>query len=255
MTDVLVLCYHAVSPSWTGSLSVTPDALERQLAYLVRRGWRATTFSEAVLEPPAHRTLAITFDDAFASVRELAWPVLSELGLPATVFAPTAFMSRRQRLEWAGIDHWRSTPDAGELICMSWDDLGELAEQGWEIGSHTRTHPQLTTLDDAALRDELDGSRRDCAQHLGRPCRSIAYPYGEVDRRVADNARRSGYLAGAALSGSLRRLGPHRWPRVGIYHGDIDRRFRLKMTPVTRRLRASRLWPSPERSSTAALGA
>lgn len=242
MTDVLVLCYHAVSPSWTAALSVTPDALERHLSLLVRRGWRSTTFSEAVLDPPAGRALAVTFDDAFASVGKLAEPILSSLGLRATVFAPTAFMTRRQPLQWD--DAWQRTPATDELTCMDWDDLGELADRGWEVGSHTRTHPLLTTLGDDALRHELEASLQECHEHLGRPCRSIAYPYGDVDARVVEHARQAGYVAGAALSSDQRCLGALEWPRVGIYHADLDRRFRLKMNPVMRRLRASRLWPS-----------
>jgi peptidoglycan/xylan/chitin deacetylase (PgdA/CDA1 family) len=242
VTDVLVLCYHAVSPSWTATLSVTPDALERQLSLLIRRGWRAATFTDAVLDPPAARTMAVTFDDAFASVRVLGQPILDKLGIPATVFAPTAFMARRQPLNWTGIYQWLGTPQAGELAAMDWDDLGALIDRGWEIGSHTRTHPHLTALDDQALDIELAVSRQECAEHLGRPCRSIAYPYGDVDHRVGDRARATGYLAGAELSSSLRPGGQHRWPRVGIYHGDGTGRFKLKVNPLLRRWRASPLW-------------
>ena len=43
MSDVLVLCYHAVSPSWPAPMSIAPDAFERQLRFLVRRGYRAAT--------------------------------------------------------------------------------------------------------------------------------------------------------------------------------------------------------------------
>ncbi|MGH3607967.1 MAG: polysaccharide deacetylase family protein [Pseudonocardiaceae bacterium] len=244
MTEALVLCYHAVSPSWTAALSVTPDALERQLASLLRRGWQSTTFTEAVLNPPAKRTLAVTFDDAYTSVRDLAEPILSALGMAATVFAPTAFMSHHQLLDWDGIDHWHHTPTADELTGMDWGDLAGLADRGWEIGSHTRTHPHLPGLDESTLRHELETSLQECRDHLGRPCRSIAYPYGDVDARVAQGARAAGYIAGAALPAAPRGHEPLRWPRVGIYHADDDRRFGLKMNPVVRHLRSSRLWLS-----------
>lgn len=243
MSDVLVLCYHAISPSWTAALSVTPAQFEHHLRALARQGWHAATFEEAVLRPPAQRTLAVTFDDAFASVLEFGLPVLEALGWPATVFAPTAFMSERQPLHWHGIEQWRGSPHASELMGMNWNDLGELIEQGWEIGSHTRSHPRLNELSDDELSEELVQSRLECDKHLGRQCRSIAYPYGGVDERVADAARATGYSAGAALARDLRQRGPLRWPRVGIYHDDSDRRFRLKISPIVRRQRASRLWP------------
>lgn len=235
--DRIVLCYHAVSPTWQCSLAVTPERLERQLASLVRRGWVGTTFSQMALEAPGPRTLAVTFDDAFASVIELAFPILRELGLPATVFAPTEFMASRQRLSWPGIDHWADTPDGRELTSMDWDDLGTLAESGWEVGSHTRTHPHLSQLDDERLADELAGSRADCGDRLGRECTSIAYPYGDVNQRVAGRARELGYRAGGALGRSLRRSDPHREPRIGIYNIDTAWRFRLKMAAPSRRMR------------------
>jgi peptidoglycan/xylan/chitin deacetylase (PgdA/CDA1 family) len=240
--DVMVLCYHAVSPTWTAALAVTPDALERQLSWLAGQGWQGATFSQAVLAPEAPRTLAVTFDDAYSSVL-VAHPILSSLGLPATVFVPTAFATGQEPLRWAGIDQWAHTPDAIELGCLSWDSLGRLAQDGWEIGSHTRTHPRLTTLDADALEVELAQSRTEIGEHLGAECASIAYPYGDVDRRVADAAATAGYTAGASMSSHLTRLGPLRWPRLGIYHVDRFDRFRLKTTRPMRWLRASPFWP------------
>lgn len=246
VTDVLVLCYHAVSPTWGATLSVTPEALEAQLAKLLRAGWRGTTFREAVLNPPWTRTLAVTFDDAFLSVLNLARLILSRLGLPGTVFVPTAFASQRQRLRWSGIEQWLETRDAPELDCMSWNDLATLVDEGWEVASHSRSHPRLTGLDDHALRFELEESRRECAECLGVPCDTLAYPYGDADDRVAEFARAAGYTAAATLSSSLRNAGAHLWPRVGIYHDDPMWRFRLKVNPTIRRLRAHRMWPAHE---------
>jgi peptidoglycan/xylan/chitin deacetylase (PgdA/CDA1 family) len=248
MGEVTVLCYHAVSPTWEDALAVHPALLERQLAFLVGRGWQSATFADAVLAPPAERTLAITFDDALASVQTFAVPILERLGLVATVFAPTAYVDRGERIAWPGVDHWLAGEHAGELTPMSWEELGVLTEHGWEIGSHTRTHPHLTQLDDDALAEELAGSRSACADRLGSPCRTIAYPYGDVDERVAQAAADAGYAAGACLSSRLQQLGPHRFPRIGIYRADDWARFRLKVARPIRALRGSALW---ERAMTA----
>jgi peptidoglycan/xylan/chitin deacetylase (PgdA/CDA1 family) len=241
--DVLVLCYHAVSPTWNATISVTPDTLERQLSRLVRAGWRGATFTDAVLDPRGPRTLAVTFDDGFASVFDVAEPILTRLGLPATVFAPTAFMSEHQPLRWQGIEGWQGTPYEHELRCMTWDQLGQLADRGWEIGSHSSRHPHLTRLPNLELGEEMRGSFEECSRRLGRPCRSIAYPYGEVDERVAECAREVGYETGACLSHSLTPLGAYLWPRVGIWSNDSDLRFRVKISRVTRSARASRFGP------------
>ena len=74
-------------------------------------------------------------------------------------------------------------------------------------------------------------------RELGRPCRSIAYPYGDVDERVIEAAGAAGYAAGASLPKKLISRGPLDYPRVGVYHVDDLGRFKLKVSPVVRRVR------------------
>jgi peptidoglycan/xylan/chitin deacetylase (PgdA/CDA1 family) len=239
--DVMVLCYHAVSPSWAAALSIAPASLDAHVGYLVDRGWRPETFSDAVLGTSPGKVLSVTFDDAFASVKQHALPILRKHGVVATVFAPTAFMEGHANLDWAGVDHWKRTPDATEMRAMDWADLTELVDAGWEVGSHTCTHPHLTQLEGEALARELGESRELCTDRLGRPCRAIAYPYGDMDARVVAAAAAAGYETGARLSRDLRAEGPLKFPRVGIYHPDDWRRFRTKVATPVRRLRATSL--------------
>ena len=143
MSDVLALCYHAVSGNWPAGFSVPAEQIERQVAGLLDRGYVRATFREAVVAPPADRTLSVTFDDAYRSVYDNARPVLESLGVPATVFVPTALVGSERPMAWPGTDRWLGSPYEDELIPMSWNELGELTELGWELGSHTRTHPRL----------------------------------------------------------------------------------------------------------------
>ena len=237
MADVLVLCYHAVSPTWPSVLAISPDRLRSQLEWLVHRGYRGATFTDAVTGPPAARTLAVTFDDAYRSVRTLAFPIFSELGLPGSVYVPTAFAGDERPMRWPGIEEWHGGPHEHELACMRWEELAELADAGWEVGSHTRSHPRLTSLGDASLTTELEGSREEVEHRLGHPCASIAYPYGAVDDRVVGAAQAAGYRTGAALPERPHRSSSMAWPRVGVYPADAAWRFRVKASPTTRRLR------------------
>ena len=242
VSDTLILCYHAVSDGWPSGLSVTPAALERQLAILLGRGYRGVTFTEAVEEPPRERTMSVTFDDSFRSVIELARPVLRELGVPGTVFVPTSFVGSERPMQWSGITSWLDGPNEGELIPMLWDELGELASEGWEIGSHTRTHPRLPRLDGDALREELAGSRAELEEGLGGRCRSIAYPYGDCSASVVRAAREAGYVGGGAMAGRVEEAGALEWPRVPIFLRDDERRYRLKVARPMRWLRSTALW-------------
>jgi peptidoglycan/xylan/chitin deacetylase (PgdA/CDA1 family) len=237
--ETLVLCYHAVSESWPADLSITTSQLREQLELLVERGYRGVTFSDAVASTSSGPMVSVTFDDAFLSVLELAYPILSALALPATVFVVTDFAGDGRRLEWSGVDRWLGGVHEAELRGLSWRELEQLADAGWEIGSHTRTHPRLTKLPDVALANELRGSREACQHALGRPCRTLAYPYGDFDSRVAAAAAEAGYEAAASLPAALVRPTAFAWPRIGVYHKDSLRRFRVKVSPGIRRVRTA----------------
>lgn len=243
MPDVIVLCYHAISPSWRAPLSTTPERFESQLQLLVSRGYRGVTFSEAVALRGHGRYVAVTFDDAYLSVYEQARPILERHGLTATVFAPTNWIGAGEPMRWAGIDRWLGGPWEPELMAMGWEQLRELAALGWEVGSHTLSHPHLPALSDEEIAHELAASRAACERGMGLPCNSVAYPYGDVDERCTTAAASAGYGAAAALPRRLDGHDPLRWPRIGVYNADDDRRFRLKVSRMVRAARASPLWP------------
>lgn len=240
MSDVVVLCYHAVSPTWPAQLSVTPERLEEQLRLLVGRGYRGATFTEAATSPPHRRTLAVTFDDGMRSVLERARPVLGHLGLPATVFVPTDLVGSSGPMRWHGLQPWLGGEHEHELVPLTWDELRGLRDEGWEIGSHTRTHPRLGELADAELAAELVGSRERVEAELGAPCHSLAYPFGEADDRVVRAAGDAGYRVACGLPTSFERATPLTWPRTGVWRADGPFSFRLKVARPVRALQRSR---------------
>ena len=242
MSDLVVLCYHAVSRDWPAALSVQPDVFERQLTFLSKRGYRGIPASEA-LEAPSGRTVVITFDDAYRSVLECAKPILDRLDMRASIYVPTDWPDRGGPMSWPGIAHWVGTEHEHELACLSWEELRSLEDAGWEVGSHTCSHPRLAELaSEDEIAPELEASRRTCEERLQRPCRSIAYPYGSYDERVVAAAERAGYDFGLTLPHGLHGPRPLAWPRIGIYHADRNWRWRLKLSPSIRRARALRAW-------------
>jgi peptidoglycan/xylan/chitin deacetylase (PgdA/CDA1 family) len=238
----LVFCYHALSERWEAPLSVLPKRFERQMRLVLSRGYRPVTFSELTRAPLDAGLFAVTFDDAFRSVYRLAFPVLRELGAPATIFVPTGPVEEGRPLAWEGTDHWLQTPRSSELTPMSWSELHDVASAGWEIGSHTTTHPHLPVLAPEELTGQLVDSKSLCERRMERPCTSLAYPYGDTDERVLAAARSVGYAGAAALPGDFGRHDPLCWPRIGVYHRDDDRRFRLKISAAMLRLRTGTVW-------------
>jgi len=169
------------------------------------------------------------------------------LGAVATVLAVTDFAERAAPLIWDGIDEGPGGPFDHELRSLGWPELRALAADGWEVGSHTCDHPHLTRCEDGELERQMTASRAAVERAMERPCTSIAYPYGDVDQRVAHAAGRAGYVAGATLPARWHEPTALLWPRVGIYHPDDDRRFGLKTSRVVRRLRriVDPVLPSP----------
>ena len=226
--ETLVLCYHGISPTWPAPTTVRPERFREQLEALLGAGWSGTSLTDALTFPRAVKSLVVTFDDAHLSVLEVAKPILDDLGIPASVYVPTDYPGTDRLLGWPGIAEWQDTEHAGELRCMSWDDLRALADDGWEIGSHTCSHPFLTQLDDDALERELSRSKEVCEHEIGRPCVSIAYPYGDCDARVAAAARRAGY--GLGLTFATRSVAPFPllWPRIAVSWEDTARALRVR---------------------------
>jgi peptidoglycan/xylan/chitin deacetylase (PgdA/CDA1 family) len=229
-TAALVLCYHAISSSWEHELAVPLETLEAQLEHLLAQGFQPAEAGEAVRG--SRRLLHVTFDDALRSVLH-AVPVLERLEVPATVFACTAFADEGRPF---AVPELRAELAAHleEFATMGWPELRELAERGFEIGSHTLSHPWLTTLSDDALLRELVESRRQIEDELGRRCRFLAYPYGDHDLRVRRAVRAAGYEAAFALPASRRWGDPFQVARVGVWRGDRAAEFALKTSGLMR---------------------
>lgn len=254
--DTVILCYHAVSDTWPVGMSIRPASMEWQVSWMLRRGYRPATFYEAVTAPPARKTFAVTFDDAYVSVLNRGLPILERLGVPATVF-PSTYAAEPPARALIGPDlkQFLGGPHEPDLVAMTWDQLLYLQDRGWEIGSHTVGHPLLTRVDDERLEMELRTSKELLEQHLGRPCRTIAYPSSDYDARVIEFTRRAGYEVGGTLSVSFpKRPDPLEYPRISVQRDDSRTTFVLKVLPLTRWARTTRGWGTLDRIRRRVLG-
>ena len=154
---------------------------------------------------PEKPLLVITFDDGWLDTYELAAPELHALGLPATIFATVKYVQ-------AGA--------AGEPFATS-GQLGELARNGFEIGSHTWSHRELIGVEGRDLEREVSDSRTWLEDALGGPIVSFAYPRGKYDATVA-NAVRQAYRSAVTVNPGYCRPGVDLalLPRIGI-HDDM----------------------------------
>ena len=116
-------------------------------------------------------TLSVTFDDGYSDNLTVAAPILKTLGIPATFFVTTGFIGSAVAADW---DDSLSVPQNW----LTWEQVRQLAAQGFEIGSHTHTHINLSKSDPEAIQADLSVSRETLQRELGAPARFFAYPFG-----------------------------------------------------------------------------
>ncbi len=107
---------------------------------------------------------------------------------------------------------------------MTWEQARAMSNAGIEFGSHTVTHPMLSTLTEQELQDELRESKRRIEQELGRECYAFAYPngkFGDYGDREKQALQAAGYRCALALNGRLNRGRMDRFEleRVNIARG------------------------------------
>ena len=203
---VPILMYHVVTAPPAGVADAelwTPrETFRATIALLVRSGYHGVTLAQAWRAwhggpgLPA-KPVVVSFDDGYLSHSTHAKPTLRAAGWPGVL-----------NLEGKNIG-------PGGLTRRQ---VRGLIAAGWEIDSHTLTHPDLTTLDDATLRRELVGSRELLRRDFGVPVDFFCYPAGRYDKRVEAAVRAAGYKAATTVepgrAGAA--LDPYALPRIRV---------------------------------------
>ena len=187
---VPILLYHwiAVSPSdgpnYTSPYYVKPERFEEEMKLLHDWGYTTITIdmllksiAEGTELPP--RPMLITFDDGHLNNYTTAFPIMQKYGFTGILYVVGNYI---------GIDDY-----------LSADQIKEMAAAGWEVGSHSMSHSDLTALEPQRQRAEVVDSKDFLEKTLGVPIQSIAYPFGLSNSSVIDYAHFAGYSAGMSL--------------------------------------------------------
>jgi peptidoglycan/xylan/chitin deacetylase (PgdA/CDA1 family) len=188
---VPILMYHVVSAPKPGApypeLYTPEPVFAAQMRALAQHGYHGVTLGQVddywrrgYALP--RRPIVVSFDDGYLSDYTHAMPVLRGLGWPGVL-----------NLE---VNNVRP----GDLTAQQ---VRSLIAAGWEIDSHTVTHPDLTTLSDTALRDELVRSRAFIKSHFGVPVNFFCYPAGRFNSRVVAAVQAAGYRAATTTQPGL----------------------------------------------------
>ncbi len=180
-----ILTYHRLSPEFEPGIgNVHPCRFRSHLELLKGLGLRSVTVGD-LLQADGDGVLAITFDDGYACVHQVALDAMSEHGFRGTVCIVVDGIGRK--------NHWDLGIWRNRFRHLTWSQLNDLTCLGFEIASHTMSHHDLTRLPLRRLRWELEASKKAIEDRIGRKVRGIAYPFGRTSQRVIEEALRVGY--------------------------------------------------------------
>jgi peptidoglycan/xylan/chitin deacetylase (PgdA/CDA1 family) len=182
---VPILLYHHIGYSLEAENEyyVSPETFDRQMNLLYQWGYRtisvellARAITQGAELPP--KPILLTFDDGSKTTYTTTLPIMQRYGFTGTAYIVYYYV---------GITNY-----------MNAEEIRALHAAGWEIGSHSLRHIDLTTRPDRQ-EDEIVGSRRQLESLLGVPVLSFAYPFGAYDDSSLGYVRFAGYVAAMGL--------------------------------------------------------
>jgi len=202
-----VLVYHSVdnidlcrNPS---KINVRPELFEKHMRHIAKNKER----------------FLVSFDDGFESVYSYAFPVIKKYKIRAVLFISTDFIDK--------------TPRAASPL--TWEQIREMAAQGFELGSHTISHRYLAGLAEDDIYREAAVSKKRIEDMTGNKIDLFAYPYGNTrafNEKTAAILKNSGYKRAyinmMGMDNSDKN--PFEIKRIRIYGTDNMIRFKMKIS-------------------------
>jgi peptidoglycan/xylan/chitin deacetylase (PgdA/CDA1 family) len=192
-----VLCFHKISSRfcWEGTWT-TPNRFFEYVDRLRRLGYRFVGMEDyldsiATRRRGADREVVITFDDGYRELYDVVLPGLESRGIPFHVFLVTDYVG--------GENEWDLSLGRRAFRHLDWPQIVDMDSRGVTFGSHGASHRDLTRMSASEARAEMERSKAVIEQRLGRPARTVSYPFGRYSDRVKASARDAGFEAAFSL--------------------------------------------------------
>jgi peptidoglycan/xylan/chitin deacetylase (PgdA/CDA1 family) len=213
LLTVPVLVYHRLAKQSSDRLTVTKAAFSSHLRYLSTNGYHVISLDRLYdfmeyRKPIPVKAVVLTFDDGWRSFYDIAYPLLKDYGYPATLFVYTDYI--------------------GQPKALTWEQIKEMADEGFDIQNHSLTHRNLVQREAGdnfqshfqKIVAEIDQSGDRLASLLGEPRRYFAYPFGQTDALVISILKAKGYRGGLTVSKGANPFftDPFRLQRTVIYN-------------------------------------
>jgi peptidoglycan/xylan/chitin deacetylase (PgdA/CDA1 family) len=172
----VIILYHHLVTDRPHPLGIPTDLFYQHVEYL-RRYYRVMDLEEALETVQSGTvtapTVVLTLDDGYKENYLNLRAVAEATGVPVTLFVCTEKVTTQQEFE-----HDIQWGLKG-FLPLTWDEVKRLERCGLRIGSHTRSHFDCGSMDEAQLQRELTGSRIDLESQLGHPVAHFSFPRGQ----------------------------------------------------------------------------
>jgi len=225
-----VLMYHRFGTAIEGDpkLWISTDRFAAQLHWLRQQGFRTLSLDETyealARRYAPRRAVLLTIDDGFAEDLEIAAELLEKAGARATVFVAAGLMGQQVDFHHPSGDETKVS--TGSIVDA--DGLRRWTERGFDVGSHSLGHSDLTTCDLATVERETTGSKQRLEAALDREILDFCYPFAHHDRSARQAVEAAGYRAAYAGEPPVDDL--FAIPRMMVYPDDSEARFRRKVS-------------------------
>lgn len=218
-----ILTFHSIDLQ-SSVISFHPNVFKRSIAKIHEYGYHTLRLSDAVDhlrqgKPFPEKSLVITFDDGYQSVFDEAYPVLLEYGMSAMIFL-TVGKEVSLRLTTDRL------PSLNGRSMLSWEQIGDMKRNGIDIGAHTLTHADLTSLPVEHVEEEIYESKSIIEDALSAPVNCFSYPFGRYDERSRKIVKRLFACACTDQFGLVKKgCDPYILSRIDAYYFRTDRLF------------------------------
>lgn len=173
-SNILSIVFHDISLEENSNIDVPLKAFESFVDLVARRGYTLCSSSNYFRSQNKSNLIVCTFDDGYENTHKYALSVFKKYNFTATVFV--CFENIGSTNNW-------NYKDIKNRKHLTENQLKELQNIGWEIGSHGLSHNSLLKLSDNELLDELQVSKNKLEIVFGT-IDSYAYPYGDFNEYV-----------------------------------------------------------------------
>ena len=225
-----ILMYHSIEsmPHSTimRSLHVPPRRFKFQMWLLKVLGYKGLSLRE--LKPyldgeKKGKVVGITFDDGYQNILLNAAPILKKYNFSATCYIVSESVGSSNT--------WDLNNGITQRALMTETEINSWLELGMDIGGHTKTHADLTTISKLQAQNEISDCKSELEKKYKVKVTDFCYPFGRFNELVCNMTKDSGYLSATTMQRGRANSKSNKFmlPRIPINHRTLPHLFLAKI--------------------------